>query len=118
MDTLRQLYVTLKRILAGSVSAENLGGIITISVATYETARSGWQRFLYFLAILSLNLAFINILPIPVLDGGQLLFLGIEAIKGSPVSIRVMNYAQIVGLVLVLALMIFVTFNDIRRLFG
>ncbi len=116
MDTLRNLYLTLKRMLGGTVSAENLGGIITISTVSYDTVKAGWQKFLYFLAILSLNLAFINVLPIPVLDGGQLLFLVIEKIKGSPVSVRVMTYAQILGIVMVLGLLIFVTFNDIMRL--
>ncbi len=115
VDTLRQLYVTLKRILGGSVSAKNLGGIITIGVLTYEKAKSGFSELLFWLAVLSLNLGFINVLPIPLLDGGHLVFLLIEKIKGSPVSVQVMNYAQVVGLVMVLALMIFVTFNDIVR---
>jgi len=118
VDTIRKLYVTLKRIVGGTVSSRKLGGIITISVMTYETARSGFPYYLFFLAILSLNLAFLNILPIPVLDGGHLLFLLIEAVKGSPVSERVMTWSQIVGLVLVLALMVFVTFNDVLRLLG
>ena len=71
---------------------------------------------LYFLALLSINLAFVNVLPIPVLDGGHLLFLLIEKIKGSPVSVRVFQYSQVLGLVLVLALVVFVTYNDILRL--
>ncbi len=118
IDTIRQLYVTLKRILGGTVSSRKLGGIITISVMTYQTARAGFPYFLYFLAILSLNLAFLNVLPIPVLDGGHLMFLLLEALKGSPVSARVHTWAQIVGLALVLALMVFVTINDVIRLFG
>ncbi|MFQ5505625.1 MAG: RIP metalloprotease RseP [Planctomycetota bacterium] len=117
IDTLRQLWVMMKRIFGGSVSSKNLGGIITISRVSYDRASRGWARFLYFLAILSLNLAFINILPIPVLDGGHLLFVLIEGIKGSPVSERVMGYAQLLGLVMVLALMIFVTYNDLVHLF-
>jgi len=112
---IRQLYVTLKRILGGSVSSKNIGGVISISVYTYEKAKGSWQKFLYFLAILSLNLAFINILPIPVLDGGHLLFLIIEKIKGSPVSESVMTYAQYIGVALILSLVIYVTFNDIVR---
>ena len=116
IDLVKQLYVTLKRLVTGEVAASNLGGIIQISVVTYEFAKSGWTRFLYFLALLSINLAFMNVLPIPVLDGGHLLFLLVERIKGSPVSPRVFNYGQVVGLVLLLALMVFVTFNDIRRL--
>lgn len=116
IDNLRRLYLTLKRMIGGTVSATNLGGIITISVVSYSYASSGWERFLWFLAFLSLNLAFINVLPIPVLDGGHLLFLLIEKIKGSPVSVRVMTYAQVLGIVMVLGLLIFVTFNDIARL--
>ncbi len=112
---IRQLYVTLKRILGGSVSSKNIGGVISISVYTYEKAKGSWQKFLYFLAILSLNLAFINVLPIPVLDGGHLLFLLIEKIKGSPVSESVMTYAQYIGVALILSLVIYVTFNDIVR---
>ena len=117
IDTIRQLYVTLKRIAGGSVSGKNVGGIITISVVTFETARSGWARFFFFLGILSLNLAFINVLPIPVLDGGHLMFLLIEMVKGSPVSERVMTYSQFVGLAMILSLMLYVTYQDILRWF-
>ena len=116
IDTLRNIYATLKRMIGGTVSAEHLGGIITISVVSFDNVQSGWQRFLYFLAILSLNLAVINMLPIPILDGGQILFLCIEKLKGSPVSARTMTYAQLLGVVVVVGLLIFVTFNDIMRL--
>ncbi|GDY01859.1 hypothetical protein LBMAG49_11880 [Planctomycetota bacterium] len=116
LDLVKQLYITLKRLLTGDVAAKNLGGIIQISRVTYRHAQDGWTRFLYFLALLSINLAFVNILPIPMLDGGHMLFVLIERIKGSPVSIQVLNYSQIIGLVLVLALVVFVTYNDILRL--
>ncbi len=116
VDLVKQLYVTLKRLLTGDVAAKNLGGIIQISRQSYHYTQWGMPRFLYFLALLSINLAFINVLPIPVLDGGHLLFLLIEKIKGSPVSVRVLNYSQVFGLVLVLALVVFVTYNDILRL--
>ena len=72
--------------------------------------------FWYFLALLSVNLAFVNLLPIPVLDGGHLLFLLIEKVKGSPVSTKVFGYSQVIGLVFVLLLVLFVTYNDILRL--
>ena len=75
---------------------------------------TNWDLF-YFLAILSINLAVINVLPIPMLDGGHLTFLLIEKIKGSPVSTKVHNYSQILGLVFVLALMVYVTYNDLLR---
>jgi regulator of sigma E protease len=108
--------VTTKRLLTGEVAASNLGGIIQISRVSYHNTQWGFPRFLYFLALLSINLAFVNVLPVPVLDGGHLLFLLIEKIKGSPVSVRVFQYSQVLGLVLVLALVVFVTYNDILRL--
>jgi len=116
LDLVKQLYVTLKRLLTGDVAAKNLGGIIRISQVSYHAAERGPSWFWYFLALLSVNLAFVNLLPIPVLDGGHLLFLLIEKIKGSPVSTRVLGYSQIVGLVFVLLLVLFVTYNDILRL--
>lgn len=117
MDLVKQLYVTMKRLVTGDVGAKNLGGIIRIGQFSYQAAKRGTSWFWYFLAVLSVNLAFVNLLPVPVLDGGHLLFLLIERIKGSPVSTRVLGYSQIVGLVFVLLLVIFVTYNDILRLF-
>ncbi|MHC4853982.1 MAG: RIP metalloprotease RseP, partial [Planctomycetota bacterium] len=116
VDLIKQLYVTLKRMVTGDVSAKNLGGIVTISRVSYAVAKEGWAKLFWFLAVLSINLAFINVLPIPVLDGGHLLFLLIERIKGSPVSVKVHTYSQILGLVFVVALLVFVTYNDILRL--
>lgn len=113
---LKQLYLTMKRMVTGDVGAKNLGGIIRISQVSYHAAQKGPTWFLYLLAMLSLNLAFVNLLPIPVLDGGHLMFLLIEAVKGSPVSSRVFGYSQVVGLVFVLMLVLFVTYNDILRL--
>jgi len=115
-DFVKQIYVTLKRLFTGDVSPKNLGGIITISRVSYQFAQEGLARLFYFLAILSINLAVINVLPIPVLDGGHLTFLLIERIKGTPVSTRVHNYSQILGLVFVLALMVYVTYNDLLKL--
>jgi regulator of sigma E protease len=110
-------YLTLHRMLiTRDVSSKNLGGIITIAQASYTFAELGLAKLFFFLAILSVNLGFLNILPIPILDGGHLLFLLIEKIKGSPVNDRIMGYAQIVGLAFILFLMLFVTWNDIQRL--
>jgi regulator of sigma E protease len=116
LDLIKSLYVTLKKLFTGEVAPSNLGGIITISRVTYIFAQSGWERFLYFLALLSINLAVINLLPIPVLDGGHLMFVLIEGIKGSPVSPRIHNYSQILGLVFILLLLLYVTYNDIVKL--
>ncbi len=115
-DFVKQIYVTLKRLFTGEVSPTNLGGIITISRVSYAYAQDGLARLFYFLAILSINLAVINVLPIPVFDGGHLLFLVIERIKGSPVSTKVHNYSQILGLVFILLLLFYVTYNDILKL--
>ena len=116
LDLVKQLYVTLKRLVTGDVGAKNLGGIIRISQVSYDAAQRGYTWFWYFLALLSVNLAFVNLLPIPVLDGGYLMFLLIEKVKGSPVSTKVFGYSQVVGLVFVLLLVLFVTYNDILRL--
>jgi regulator of sigma E protease len=110
-------YLTLHRMLiTHDVSSKNLGGIITIARASYTFAELGIAKLFFFLAILSINLGFLNILPIPLLDGGHLMFLLIEKIKGSPVNERIMGYAQIVGLAFILFLLLFVTWNDIQRL--
>ena len=102
----------------GDVGAENLGGPVQISVITYEAAKWDIAKLLFFLALLSVNLGFINILPIPVLDGGQILFLLCEKIKGSRLSLRFMQNVQLAGFVAILALLAYVTYNDIRRVVG
>ncbi len=115
---LEELWFALEGLVSGSLSArDNLGGPITIATLSYTIADSGWPRFFFFLCFISMNLAVLNVLPIPVLDGGHLFFLLIEKIKGSPVSDRVLGYSQMVGVVVILALMVFVTYNDIVRLF-
>ena len=108
-------WLTIKRMLLGQVSSKNMGGIISIGVASYTFAEMGLAKLIFFLCMLSVNLAFINVLPVPLLDGGHLFFLIIEKVKGSPVSERVFGYSQIVGLVLILTLVIYVTFNDVNR---
>ncbi len=113
----KSIILTLKSLFSGKVAAKNLGGIITIAVVSYTFVEQGLGKILFFMAILSLNLAVLNILPIPVLDGGHLMFLALEKIKGGPLSERLMGYANVVGLVFILGLMVFVTFNDIQRFF-
>ena len=115
-DLVKQIYLTLKRMATGDVGAKNLGGIIRISQVSYRAAERGTAWLLYMLAMLSMNLAIVNLLPVPMLDGGHLLFLLIERIKGSPVSARVFGYSQMAGLVFVLFLVLFVTYNDILQL--
>ncbi|MBZ0150824.1 MAG: RIP metalloprotease, partial [Planctomycetes bacterium] len=112
-DMVKQIYLTLKRLVTGEVGTNNLGGIIRMGTVSYQAAQRGQAWFWYLLAMLSVNLAIVNLLPIPVLDGGHLLFVAIEKVKGSPVSSRIHGYSQIVGLVFVLMLVLFVTYNDI-----
>jgi regulator of sigma E protease len=112
---LEDSWLTLKRMLTRDVSPKNVGGIITISAVSYSLTEAGWIKFFFFLCVVSINLAFLNVLPIPVLDGGHLFFLVIEKLKGSPVSNRVQGTSQAVGVVLLLSLMVYVTYNDLVR---
>ena len=112
-----QVLLTLRKMTSGEVSSKNLGGPISIGLFSHHFATGGWAKLFFFLCILSINLALINVLPIPVLDGGHLFFILVEMIKGSPVSERTLGYSQIVGLVLIVSLMVYVTYNDVMRFF-
>ncbi len=113
---LTDAWMTLQKMFLREVSTENLGGIIAISTVSYDWASQGWAKLFFFLCMLSINLAFLNVLPIPVLDGGHLAFCVVEVIKGSPVSERTLGYSQVIGLVLILTLTIYVTYQDVLRL--
>jgi regulator of sigma E protease len=115
---LRTTWLTLTKLVTGDVAAKNLGGIVTISVISYHFAESGFTELLFFLGLLSINLGFINILPVPVLDGGQVMFLVFEKIKGSRLSERFMNSMQLAGLAAIVLLVVYVTYQDIVRLVG
>ncbi|KPJ50355.1 MAG: hypothetical protein AMJ41_01495 [candidate division Zixibacteria bacterium DG_27] len=107
----------LFNLFTGAVSLKMIGGPLTIAQVAGETARQGFLSLLTFTALLSINLSLVNILPIPVLDGGHLLFLGVEAARRKPLSLKQRMWIQQVGMALLLLLMIFVTYNDILRLF-
>ena len=100
----------------GSVSAENIGGPIMIAEISGTAAKAGLLAFLSMIAILSINLGLINLFPIPVLDGGQLLLIAIEKVRGSPVPEIFLEYSLRIGILLVASLMIFAFVNDIVRL--
>ncbi len=106
------------RMLSGNASVNNLGGPVTIAKAAGETANYGLVSFLRFLAGLSISLAVLNLLPIPILDGGHLLFFAIEAVKGSPLSERLQAEGQRIGMILLLMLMGLAFFVDFSRLLG
>jgi regulator of sigma E protease len=105
------------KMIEGSIPKENLGGPIMIAKLAGDQAKQGFDKLVQFIAFISINLAIINLLPIPVLDGGHLLFFLIEAIKGRPVSVKVREVAQQVGLFILILLMILVFYNDITRFF-
>ena len=107
---------SIGKLFTGSVSADNIGGPIQISVIAGSAAKEGLVPFLSMIAILSINLGLINLFPIPVLDGGQLLMIAIEKVKGSPVSDNFLEHSIRVGVLLVASLMIFAFVNDIVRL--
>lgn len=103
------------KLFQGHVSVKNVGGMVSIGKAAKDSFEVGAQAFLMTMGVLSVSLFILNLLPIPVLDGGHLVFYTIELIKGSPVSIKKMEIAQQVGFVLLMALMILAQFNDIVR---
>jgi regulator of sigma E protease len=103
----------LGQILTGRRSVKELGGPARIAKFSGEQASMGLLPFLWFLAVISINLGFINLLPIPMLDGGHLLFYGIEAVRRKPLRPEAQEWAFRTGLAALLALMIFVTFNDL-----
>jgi regulator of sigma E protease len=113
--------LTLKviwRVLTGQASIHNLSGPITIADTAGKTASIGFVYFLKFLAIVSISLGVLNLLPVPVLDGGHLVYFAIEAIKGSPVSEAAMMQGQKVGLILLLGLMTLAFYVDFIRVFN
>ncbi|UCC45745.1 MAG: site-2 protease family protein [Candidatus Zixiibacteriota bacterium] len=105
------------RLIVGEESIRNVGGPVFIAQASGEMARRGLYYVLSLMILLSVNLAVLNILPIPVLDGGQLAFLGIEVVRRGPLSAKTRMIAQQVGVVMILSLILVVFYNDIMRLF-
>jgi regulator of sigma E protease len=120
-----QTYQGIKLTLVGVVKliqrvipAKTIGGPILIAQMAGEQAKRGILSLVLFMAILSINLGVINLFPIPILDGGHFLFLALEAILRKPVSLKKMEIAQQVGLVLIILLMLFAFYNDLIRVFS
>jgi len=114
-----QVYITMKRmIFTRSVGVEQLSGPVGIVKIGSDFAHMGLNQLIFFLAVISANLAVINFLPLPIVDGGLMIFLIIEKIKGTPVSIRTQVVTQVIGLFLIIAAFLFVTFQDLQRIFG
>jgi len=108
----------LGRMIVGDISLKNLSGPITIADYAGQSAQLGWLAYVSFLALISISLGVLNLMPVPLLDGGHLMYYVAEIVKGSPVSDRAMEVGQQVGMVLLFSLMAFALYNDINRLFG
>lgn len=105
-------------LVSGSASPRNLGGPILIGQLSGQVARAGFEAFLGFMALFSVNLAVLNLLPIPVLDGGHLMFLAVEAVRGKALSLDARMKLSQVGFVIVIGIMVWAVANDVLRLFG
>jgi len=123
-ESIHQTYqitaLTIKgvvKLFQGTVSPKTLGGPIMIAQMAGQQAKEGVANLTFFIALISINLAILNFLPIPVLDGGHLLFFFIEAAIGRPVSVKVREIAQQAGIFVLILLMIYVFYNDIARVF-
>lgn len=108
----------LGKMLIGEVSWKHLSGPVTIADYAGQSAQMGWLAYATFLALISISLGVLNLLPIPLLDGGHLMYYAVEIIKGSPVSDRAMDFGQRVGLALLLVVMAFAFYNDLNRIFA
>lgn len=118
IDVTEMTVLSFVRLIEAKISPKNIGGVISIGQAASETFKIGYVSFLQMMAVISINLFVLNLLPIPVLDGGHLLFYTIEAFRGAPVSMRKMEIAQQIGLAVLMSLMAFALFNDFTRLLG
>lgn len=110
-----QMWYTISYLITGKLSLNNLSGPIGIYQVVDETAKIGFVNIVYLMALLSINVGFINLLPIPAFDGGRVLFMAIEKVKGSPVSPKIENTIHTIFFILLMALMIAITYNDIVK---
>ena len=107
---------SIGRMLVGDISVRHLSGPITIAKVAGASAQYGLVSLLQFMALLSVSLGVLNLLPIPVLDGGHLLYYGIEAVRGKPLSEHLQELGYRIGLFLVIGLMLLALYNDLSRL--
>jgi regulator of sigma E protease len=112
---IEMLAVSLAKMVQGKISSQDIGGPILIAQAAGQQARMGLEYFLRFMAVISINLGVLNLLPIPILDGGHLLFCAVEAVMRRPLAVRHREIAQQIGLVILIGIMAFAFYNDIAR---
>ena len=107
---------SMTKMVRGLIGLENLSGPITIAKVAGQSAEMGWQTFISFMALMSVSLGILNLLPIPMLDGGHLVYYFIEAIRGKPVSEQIQMIGFKIGMVLLGSMMVLALFNDFMRL--
>ena len=115
---IKMTALSLLKLVQRKLPLETLGGPIFIAQLAGQQAQEGWINLLFFTALLSVNLGILNLLPIPVLDGGHLFFFGFEWLRGKPLSLKKREMAQQVGMFILILLMVFVFYNDIARIIG
>ena len=111
------MFITVESLFTGGVKVNQLSGPVGIYSIVGEQSKAGFASIMYLMAFLSINVGFLNLLPLPAFDGGHILFIIIEKIKGSPVNQRTENMIHTIGLFLLMLLMVYITFNDILKLF-
>jgi len=116
-EVTRKIALGIGKLLTGQIAFSNVGGPIQIYDVATRAAQQGWEIFLHTMALISINLGLLNLLPVPVLDGGHILQSGIEMVRRKPLSLRTRELANMVGLALLLALMLFAMRNDVVRYF-
>jgi regulator of sigma E protease len=117
LETVDLTFITLKKLVTFSLSIKTLGGPVMIAQMSGQAAAAGLSSFIALMATISLSLGILNLLPIPVLDGGMLLFLAIEVVRKKPLSQKVMEVSQGIGAALLITLIAVVSYNDVMRLF-
>lgn len=116
ISTLRMMWSTLLGAVSGKYGTEAVSGPVGIVTEIKETASYGFSALMYLIMLISMNVGMFNLLPFPALDGGRLVFLLIEAVRGKPINPKYEGYVHLAGMVLLLTLMVFITFNDITKL--
>lgn len=116
--TIRLILSSFGMLITGKVGMEAMSGPVGTVEIVAQAASMGWETLLYFFVVISMNLGVFNLLPVPALDGGHILFLAVEAVIGRPVSQKVEGLIHAIGFALLIALIVFVTFKDITKLFN
>lgn len=114
---IKQMFFIILYLITGKISLSNLAGPVGIYQVVGETAKSGFMNILFLIGYICTNVGFVNLIPIPAFDGGRILFLIIEKIRRKPISPKVENMIHSIGFAFLIALMIFITYNDIIRIF-